>query len=149
MQSFFTVKQFVRNIELWFSAVGVIVILSAGWLAPPAVAFWKVAGITAILVGLIHGGIFWAVRRRQRKIREKQIAEIREMLADVVKNKLSVIDMYLPEEQEAIVEEEIDGIRGTIRQISRNVDSLSEETIQDWKTKYDGAIRRSTDLEPA
>jgi len=64
--------------------------------APAPGTFWRVAAITAIGVGLLHGPIFWVIRRRQRVVRQQSIEEIREMLGDVVKNKLSVIDMYLP-----------------------------------------------------
>ena len=108
------------------------------------------AAITAIGVGLLHGLIFWVIRRRQRVVRQQSIEEIREMLGDVVKNKLSVIDMYLPaDDGQDVVEAQLDGIRETIEQISVHVDTLSEESIKDWKTKYDGAVRRTTSLDPA
>lgn len=58
--------------------------------------------------------------------------------------------MYLPEDDgQQIVEAQLDGIRETIDQISTHVDSISEESIKDWKTKYDGAVRRTTTLDPA
>ncbi len=141
---------FVDNIELWLSGAGLGVILGVPNLfAPAAGSFWKVAAITAIGVGLLHGLIFWAIRRRQRIVRHRAIDEIREMLRDVVKNKLAIIDMYLPEENgQEIVEAQLVGIRETIEQITLHVDTLSEEAIKDWKTKYDGAIRRTTGLDP-
>ena len=71
------------------------------------------------------------------------------MLADVVKNQLTAIDMYLPPEDQTIVRQELDGIRASIERITQEVDTLSEESIHDWKTKYDGAIRRTTTLTPA
>lgn len=142
---------FIDNIELWLSGAGIVVILGVPNLvvSTPG-SFWKVAAITAIGVGLLHGVIFWVIRRRQRVVRQKSISEIREMLSDVVKNKLAVIDMYLPENNEQeIVEEQLEGIQETIDQISIHVDTLSEESIKDWKTRYDGAVRRTTDLDPA
>ena len=142
---------FIDHIELWLSGAGLMVILGVPYVvAPTPGSFWRVAAITAIGVGLLHGLIFWVIRRRQRAVRQKSIEEIREMLSDVVKNKLSIIDMYLPEENgQEVVEEQLEGIRKTIEQISVHVDTLSEESIKDWKTKYDGAVRRTTSLDPA
>lgn len=152
MKSLLTSRNaFIDNIELWLSGAGLLVILGAPSLFASAPgSFWRIAAITAIGVGLLHGVIFWVIRRRQRIIREKSIHEIREMLGDVVKNKLAIIDMYLSGNNgQAIVETQLDGIRETIDQISFHVDTLSEESIEDWKTKYDGAVQRTTDLEPA
>lgn len=141
---------FLNHIELWLSGAGVLLVfavpLSLGVENP---AFWQVTALVAISVGIIHGLIFWTVRRRQRSVRRRSIAEIREMLADVVKNHLTAIDLYLPAENEAMVRQEIEGIRASIRHITEEVDSLSEESIHDWKRKYDGAIRRTTSLPPA
>lgn len=143
-------NSFIDNIELWLSGAGIVVILGVPNLYNPAPgSFWKVAAITAIGVGLLHGVIFWVIRRRQRIVRQKSIDEIREMLSDVVKNKLAVIDMYLPEsDEQEVVEAQLEGIQETIEQISVHVDTLSEESIKDWKTKYDGAVRRTTELDP-
>lgn len=137
---------FIDNIELWLSGAGIAVIVGVpNLLAPTPGSFWKVAAITAIGVGLLHGVIFWVIRRRQRVIRRQSIDEIREMLGDVVKNKLAVIDMYLPEDDgQQVVEAQLDGIRETIDQISLHIDTVSEESIKDWRTKYDGAVRRTT-----
>ena len=72
------------------------------------------------------------------------------MLGDVVKNKLSVIDMYLPaDDGQDVVEAQLDGIRETIEQISVHVHTLSETSIKDWKTRCDGAVRRTASLNPA
>lgn len=147
------VKQnaFIDHIELWLSGAGLVVIVGVPYVIAPAPGgFWRVAAITAIGVGLLHGVIFWVIRRRQRIIRQRSIDEIREMLSDVVKNKLAVIDMYLPKDDgQEVVEAQLEGIQETIDQISSHVDTLSEESIDDWKTRYDGAVRRTTDLEPA
>jgi len=57
--------QLLNHIELILSGVGLIVILIVPWLTSQAISdTWRVAAITAILVGLLHGRIFWVIRRR-------------------------------------------------------------------------------------
>lgn len=69
------------------------------------------------------------------------------MLADVVKNKLAAISMYLPEEEnQELVKQELDGIQNTIEEVAEEVDSISEESLKGWKDHYDDAIERTTDL---
>jgi len=55
-----------------------------------------------------------------------------------------------------VVEAQLDGIRETIEQISVHVHTLSvhvhtlsETSIKDWKTRCDGAVRRTASLNPA
>ena len=100
-----------------------------------------------MVAGVLHGAIFWVIRRRQRRIRECSIEEIREMLSDVVKNQLAVVQMYLPRENEEIVEAELKGIKASISQVSEQVDALSEETLSEWKTHYHEAVSNATTLE--
>lgn len=144
-------NRFIDNIELWLSGAGIVVILGVPYLLDPSPSgFWKVAAITAIGVGLLHGVIFWVIRRRQRMIRQQSINEIRGMLTDVVKNKLAVIEMYLPDEDEQeVVEAQLEGIHDSMEQISSHVDALSEESIDDWKTKYDGQARQTVTMSSA
>jgi hypothetical protein len=143
-------RPFLDHIELWLSLAGLVVALGVPHLlGVKDGSYWQVMAVVAMTVGLIHGAIFWFVRRRQRQIRRSSIHDIREMLADVVKNQLTAIDMYLPPEDQTIVRQELDGIRASIERITEEVDTLSEESIHDWKTKYDGAIRRTTTLTPA
>jgi hypothetical protein len=98
-------------------------------------------------VGTVHGVLFWAVRRRQRQIRRESIRKIQQMLADVVKNRLTAIDMYLPEgEDPEMVRQEVEGIQTSIREIAEHVDTLSEETLEDWEEKYDAALRQTADV---
>ena len=139
---------FIKNIELWLSAAGLVVILAVPELsAQGGEGFWQVAALTAMVVGVLHGAIFWVIRRRQRRIRECSIEEIREMLSDVVKNQLAVMQMYLPQENEEIVEAELEGIKASISQVSAQVDALSEETLTEWKTHYHEAVANATTLE--
>lgn len=138
------------HIELGLSVAGLVAAITLPQVfGAEGMSFWRAAAAVAMVVGLIHGFIFWAVRYRQRQARRESIREIREMLSDVVKNELTAIDMYLPIEEQTIVRQELDGIRRSIERIAGEVDTLSEETIHRWKRKYDGAIRHTTTLSPA
>jgi hypothetical protein len=67
------------------------------------------------------------------------------MLADVVKNRLAAIDMYLPEgEDPEMVRQEVDGIQQSIREIAEHVDALSEETLADWEATYEEALQQTS-----
>ena len=141
------VRLFLKDIELYLSGAGLLVI----WAVPALFGqsdVWKVAAFTAVGVGVIHGLIFWFVRRRQRKQRMATILEIREMLSDVVKNQLAVIQASLPEERRR---EKYDiffeGIEESIAEIAERVDSLSEESIEEWKADYEVAVANATNIE--
>jgi len=140
-------RNFVNNIELWLSGAALVLIFGIpAAVGPGELQFWRLTAIVAIVVGTIHGVIFWVVRRRQRRIREQSIREIQAMLADVVKNRLTAIDMYLPEADDPeMVRQEVEGIRASIREIADEVDTLSEETLQAWEEKYDGALRHAAE----
>jgi hypothetical protein len=140
-------RRFVNHIELWLSGVALVLIFGIpGILGPGELQFWRLTALVAVAVGTLHGVLFWVVRRRQRKIRQQSIREIQAMLADVVKNRLTAIDMYLPEaEDPEMVRQQVEGIRASIREIAEEVDSLSEETLQAWEEKYDGALRHTED----
>lgn len=140
-------RAFVNHIELWLSGAGLVVI----WAVPALFGgadVWQVAAFTAVGVGILHGLIFWTVRRRQRKRRMETIREIREMLSDVVKNELAIIRASLPagEEREQY-DIFFDGIEESIEEIAERVDSLSEESLRDWKSEYREALENATVIE--
>jgi hypothetical protein len=141
-------SSFVNHIELWLSGAGLLVIFGVPALVGSSgLLLWRLIAIIAVGVGILHGFIFWAVRRRQRQVRRQSIREIQQMLSDVLKNKLAAINMYLPEEEnQALVEQELDGIRTSIEDIAEEVETLSEESIEGWKERYSGAVARTTDL---
>ncbi|MFY9936184.1 MAG: hypothetical protein WAK33_04915 [Silvibacterium sp.] len=84
----------LRHLELVLSSVGIVVIF-----AVPMLFFrrpdlrWEAAAITAAAVGVIHGIIFYAVRRRQRLIRRDTIREMQLVVDDIVRNQLTVIGL--------------------------------------------------------
>lgn len=142
-------RGFINHIELWLSGVALILIFGIPEIVGPSgLDFWRFTALIAIAVGTIHGVIFWVVRRRQRQIRQESIREIQAMLADVVKNRLTTIDMYLPEDEDPeMVRQEVTGIQQSIREIAEHVDNLSEETLQDWEETYDEALRHTREVE--
>jgi len=141
-------SSFVKHIELWLSGVGLLLIFGvAFFMGSSGVAFWRLIALIAVGIGIVHGFIFWAVRRRQRQVRRQSIREIQQMLSDVLKNKLAAINMYLPEEEnQEMVKQELDGIRSSIEDIAGEVENISEESIEGWKEHYSGAVERTTNL---
>ena len=142
-------QRFLNNVELWLSSAGVVVVyLASSLFAPEGANVWRIAAGTALAVSVIHGVIFWVVRKRQRAMRERALAEIREMLADRVKNQLAVIAMSLPmtQDREAYAFA-VEGINTSVDSISSMVDSLSQESLKSWKRHYREAVANATDLE--
>ena len=141
-------SSFVKHIELWLSAAGLGIIFGVGYASGPSgPAFWRLIAVIAVGIGVVHGFIFWAVRRRQRQVRRQSIREIQQMLSDVLKNKLAAINMDLPEEEnQEMVKQELDGIRSSIEDIASEIENISEESIEGWKEHYSGAVERTTNL---
>lgn len=133
-------KHFLDNVELWLSGVGLLLIgiIPLLFYGSNFVTMWPVAAVTAISVGLLHGLIFWLVRRRQRTIRNKTIQEIRGMLKDMVNNQLTVIMMSAPTADQLSPEQQayITHVNKSATKISKLLDTLSEETLKDWQVHY-------------
>lgn len=138
-------RGFINHIELWLSAVALVLIFGIPVLAgPEGLAFWRLTAVIAIAVGSVHGVIFWVVRRRQRQIRRRSIQEIQTMLADVVKNRLAAIEMALPQNEDPeMVRQEVEAVREGIREIATHVDNLSVESLKDWEARYEGVLERT------
>ena len=137
-------RLFIDNIELWLSGAGLLVVGLVAAVAPEGMDLWLVATLTALAVSVIHGMIFWIVRRRQRMIRTEALAEIKEVLADVVRNDLAAIALYLPSENEATLREHLDGVNATLADVAAKVDGLSEERLASWKGRYESSVASGT-----
>ncbi|HEX9950643.1 MAG TPA: hypothetical protein VGB53_02665 [Rubricoccaceae bacterium] len=131
-------RTFVNHIELWLSAAGIVVVWIVT-LALPGVEPWKVAAVTALGVSVVHGILFWTVRRRQRRGQAKVIHEIREMLTDQVKNQLAVIAASLPAAALSEYAEQIQDVTESVDAIGEMMDGLTEEKLQAWKQTYSNA----------
>ena len=120
-----------------------IVWLVSAVLAPPGAVFWRFAALTALVVALLHGFLFWVLRHRQQALeahaaaeRTRAIAEIREQLTDVVGNHLAVIGLALQQDEDADALDHLEAIRTSVAGIARQVDGLSEESLQSWQDTY-------------
>jgi hypothetical protein len=94
-----SMRTFLRYLELTLSAAGVVVVIVVYALARHMDP-WKAAALCAVVVGVLHGMIFFAVRSAQREARNKAVFSIRGMLDDMVKNRLDV-RLYPAKEGEA------------------------------------------------
>ncbi|GAB5520776.1 MAG: hypothetical protein RhofKO_30270 [Rhodothermales bacterium] len=83
-------------------------------------------------------------------VRNHTLNDIREVLDDRAKNQLAVLGMIVqdnplsPKAQQSLRE-----VSASIDTISEMVDSLSEESLHDWKTEYHEAVTNANDFEPA
>lgn len=137
-------KRVLAHLELLLTGVGLIVV----WLVPALVStdstpHWKAMALTSILVGVVHGLIFWLVRRRQRIVRNKTIADVRGMLKDRVNNHLTVILMNAALSNQAA--DELHDIQQAVGEISGIVETLSEESLQRWQVRYADAAAMMTE----
>ena len=89
---------FFRYLELILTAVGVLVVFVIFAIFRDTYP-WKAAAICALAVGVVHGLIFYGVRSRQRKNRRQELFSIREMLDDMVNNRLDLV-LYPNEESD-------------------------------------------------
>jgi hypothetical protein len=86
------VNALLKYLELLLSAVGILVIFAVPLLFfPEREMRWQAAAVTAALVGLIHGVIFYLVRRRQRHLRQTTIHEMQMVVDDIVRNQMTVV----------------------------------------------------------
>lgn len=67
--------------------------------------------------------------------------------ADVLKNGIVAIDMSLPEEEnQEFVEQKLDGIRASIKEIADEIDTISEESLEGWKEHCSDTLEGMTVL---
>ncbi len=129
---------FFDHMELHLTGVGLLVTIAAASLAGHLTAnVWMVVASTALVVGVVHGLVFWLVRRRQRQVRHAIIQSVQYMLKDVVKNQLAVVRLGV--ELNAMKPGSVDPQRidESITQIASAVDSLSAESLRTWQNHYE------------
>lgn len=133
-------RGFLNHIELWLSAAGVaVILLIGGLLGGSGVGRWQVTAYTAIAVGVLHGIIFWVVRRRQRRVREKTLAEAHAMLRDSIQKQVAALltmDARASEEQRR----RLDGVFDSLVLLDHLLDSLSSERLRAWTASEEGRV---------
>jgi hypothetical protein len=142
-------RWFLNNIELILTAVGIGVILLSGFVASrSAFSLETATAVSATLVGVVHGILFWLLRRRQRQVRREAIRQIREMLEDLGKNRLQTIKMSLymvqarQPEQEERTRQSFDRVYQILAEMSTLIDHISEESLAGWRHRYRQTLQR-------
>ncbi|MFS8795340.1 hypothetical protein NW837_09855 [Synechococcus sp. R6-10] len=142
-------RWFLNNIELILTAVGIGVILLSGFVASrSAFSLETATAVSATLVGVVHGILFWLLRRRQRWVRQEAIGQIREMLEDLGKNRLQTIKMSLymvqihQPEQEERTRKSFDRVYQILAEMSTLIDHISEESLAGWRHRYRQTLQR-------
>jgi hypothetical protein len=127
-----SLRHFLRHIELYLSLVGLIAIFCAGLIASHYSAnVWQVVAIVAVVVGVLHGFIFWAVRSRQRKIRRDDLERARIVLQDVVNNHLMIISLALASPQAGGIS--VAEAQQSLNTIALYLNRFSEESLFSWE----------------
>ncbi len=142
-------RWFLNNIELILTAAGIGVILLSGFVASrSAFAVEMATAVSATVVGVIHGILFWLLRWRQRQVRQEAIGQIREMLEDLGKNRLQAIKMSLymvqarQPDQEERTRQSFDRTYQILGEMSSLIDHISEESLTSWRQRYRQTLDR-------
>lgn len=134
--------------ELWLSAAGVAVILLVpGLLGVERADHWKAMAYTAIAVGVLHGVIFWSVRRRQRLVRERTLVEAHAMLRDGIQKQVAALltmDATAGDEQRR----RLDGVFDSLILLDHLLDSLSSERLRAWTASEEGRVELAKPARP-
>ena len=130
----------LRNLELIFTLAGLLVIFGVTWLVhPPSMTPWAVAAITATVVSIIHGSLFWAVRHRQRLVRRDALADAQRMLRDIVMNQQAIIRINADLQNSAARNDTAVAfarLEKAMNVIDLTLNELSEESLSRWRSRY-------------
>jgi len=133
---------FLKYIELILTGAGILVVAFVPSLFSSEEHLLLSRAITALLVGVLHGIIFFLIRHRQRQVREQTLNEIRGMLKDVLNNHLTVISLTTSNDSAA--SKAVERIQRSTFAISDALDNISEESLSSWKKKYEEVLPKST-----
>lgn len=129
----FVKTRLLRYIELILTAAGLVIIFALVAALPDSASNkWFIVACVAVVVGALHGAIFFLVRNRQRKVREEAIAEVSAMLQDMINNQMTVIRNFAGSD-DAKLREVSDK---AVMNISLIVGTLSEDSLRSWKERY-------------
>jgi len=124
---------FLRYIELILTTIGLLIIFAfIAWLPDSLENKWFIVSWVSLVIGGLHGFIFFAVRNRQRRVREEAIHEVAMMLQDLINNKMTVIRNYAGSDDSGLRKISDDAVLN----VTGIVNSLSEESLSSWKSRY-------------
>ncbi|HEV7364260.1 MAG TPA: hypothetical protein VGN76_00285 [Gemmatimonadales bacterium] len=129
----------IDHIELYLVGFSVAVALALPFAIEVGTNDQELA-VTALAACVVQGFVFWALRRRFRRVRLEMIAELRAMLKDRINNQLTIVLMSVTQRRDSRVSEaERELLQAAISAtvaISRVLDELSMESLTGWKAKY-------------
>ncbi|MET0263906.1 MAG: hypothetical protein ABW223_13465 [Rariglobus sp.] len=131
-------RKILENLELVLTGAGLLVIFVVHLIFRGNENSWMLSAVTAVAVGVLHGFIFWLVRRRQRTIRRRALQEAEQMLKDVVNNQLCVITfaVEMHKREEISFKTAHEHITDSVGKVHVVLNDLSEESLELWKSKY-------------
>jgi uncharacterized membrane protein len=134
-------KIFLKYIELILTAAGLaIIVLLMAMLPETHQNKWFVVAWVALIVGSLHGVIFFVVRNRQRRVRLEALREAAAMLRDLINNQLTVVRVYSTSHDENLRKLSDEAIMN----VSLVINTLSEESLTSWKERYKVALNKNT-----
>jgi hypothetical protein len=129
----------MSHLELYLVSASVAVALALPFAIEVGTNDQELA-VTALAACVLQGLVFWALRRRYRRVRLEMIVELRAMLKDRINNQLTIVlmsvtgrrDSRVSESERELLQAAIDA---TVT-VSRVLDELSMESLSGWKAKY-------------
>ena len=91
---------------------------------------WRASAYAALLVTAVHGGIFYAVRSRQRRVRAATLAEARSALRLLIDTQRSALLSLHASAADVEEQARMEGIGDALDLLDYLVDSLSEESLR-------------------
>ena len=120
-----------------------LVLTTAGVLVALALTFSQLdrgtQGLAFIFLVWLQGFLIWAVRRHSLLARGRLVRKLRVMLQDRVNNQLTVllgVAELRAHESESEAEEDVDTAMAAAREVARELDSLSLESLRAWEARY-------------
>ena len=133
-------RKILENLELILTAAGLLVIFVVHSLfyTNTDASSWKFSAFTAIAVGVLHGLIFWLVRKRQSRIRRAAMGQVEHMLKDIINNQLCIISFTSGMQKNNIgsIADATACITNFVHNIHTALNEINEESLNLWKANY-------------
>lgn len=99
-----------------------------------------------LMFAFLHHGMTWSQRRKEDTIRTQTLNEVNLMLADVIRNQLTIIAMNA---QLATYPNETGLVRieGAVSNIVDMLDDFSEDRFNAWRDKYHETVSMTVELQ--